>query len=454
VPRSTIGAGEQRAKADGVEQELRQWLGENWDPDLTVAEWWEHFGLAGWAGPSLPSDCYGRGLGPSESNELLRVITEFGALGPPGDGFGLGLAAPTIAMHGTREQIDVYVRDIVTGKKAWCQLFSEPGAGSDLAGLTTRAVKDGDVWMVNGQKVWTSAGHRADLGMLLARTDPGAPKHQGITWFCLDMRQPGVEVRPLRQMTGTSNFNEVFITDAVVSDAARIGDVNNGWAVANTTLRYERRGIGAGGGGRDVRLWAQRAYPGAAGDLERRAGDFVRNIPTEPWRRPSQPSPAPPQLSSSPAQQVIKLARRFDREKDPIVRQAIAHLHILREVSRLNGERQRATEAAGGIPGLASLSKLLAANIVRLNRDLGLQILGPRGTLHAYREDGQAVLDREVGGSEAAAMTAQALSAQSLSIAGGTDQIQKNIVGERVLGLPKDPGDLSTVPFNQLPHNG
>jgi alkylation response protein AidB-like acyl-CoA dehydrogenase len=149
------------------------------------------------------------------------------------------------------------------------------------------------------------------------------------------------------------------------------------------------------------------------------------------------------------------LARRFGRENDPVVRQGIARLYILREVSRLNGERQRATRAAGGeIPGMANLSKLLAADIVRVNRDLGLQILGPRGTLHAYTEEGQAVLGGEVGGSEAAAVTAQALSAQSMSIAGGTDQIQKNIVGERVLGLPKDPGDLSTVPFNQLPHNG
>jgi alkylation response protein AidB-like acyl-CoA dehydrogenase len=290
--------------------------------------------------------------------------------------------------------------------------------------------------------------------MLLARTNPEAPKHQGITWFSLDMRQPGVEVRPLRQMTGAANFNEVFIADAVVSDAARIGDINNGWAVANATLRYERSGIGASGGGRDARLWAQRAYPGTAGDLERRAGEFVRNGPTGPWRRSSQPSPAPVQPSPSPAQQLIELARRFGKENDPMVRQGLARLHILRQVSRVNGERQRATRAAGGdIPGMANLSKLLAADIVRLNRDLGLQILGPMGTLHAYTEEGQAVLGGEVGDSEAAAVTAEALSAQSMSIAGGTDQIQKNIVGERVLGLPKDPGDLSTVPFNQLPHN-
>ena len=160
------------------------------------------------------------------------------------------------------------------------------------------------------------------------------------------------------------------------------------------------------------------------------------------------------QPTPSPAQQIIELARRFDRQNDPMVRQGIARLYILREVSRMNGERQRATQVVGAdIPGMANLSKLLAADIVRLNRDLGLQILGARGTLHAYSAEGQAALEGDVGGSEAVAITTQALSAQSMSIAGGTDQIQKNIVGERVLGLPKDPGDLSTVPFKQLPHN-
>ena len=161
---------------------------------------------------------------------------------------GLLLAAPTIATHGTQEQIDLYVRDIVTGQQAWCQLFSEPQAGSDLAGLQTRAVLDGDEWIVNGQKVWTSGGQYADLGMLLARTDPGVPKHQGISYFAFDMLQPGVDVRPLKEMTGHRLFNEVFITDARVADAALIGGVNKGWAAANTTLINERAGLGSGGG--------------------------------------------------------------------------------------------------------------------------------------------------------------------------------------------------------------
>jgi alkylation response protein AidB-like acyl-CoA dehydrogenase len=192
------------------------WLKENWDADLTVEEWWRRLGLSGWAAPALPTNAYGKGLNRNDSVACQNALAEFGALGAPG-GLGLLLAAPTIAAHGTQEQIDLYVRDIVTGQKAWCQLFSEPGAGSDLAGLQTRGVKDGDEWVFTGQKVWTSGGQVADLGMLIARTDPDVPKHQGITYFALDMHQPGVEVRPLREMTGHAMFNETFLDEAVQS---------------------------------------------------------------------------------------------------------------------------------------------------------------------------------------------------------------------------------------------
>src|SRR5881398_2693760 len=222
-----------------VIDELGSWLDENWDPDLTVAEWWERLGLSGWAAPSLPENAYGKGLSRNDTVRVQTEIARFGALGAPA-GLGLLLAAPTIATHGSQEQIDEYVRDIVTGQKAWCQLFSEPGAGSDLAGLTARAIQDGEEWVVNGQKVWTSGGQVADLGMLLARTDADVPKHQGISYFALDMHQPGVDVRPLREMTGRAMSNEVFLSEARVSDAALIGGKNNGWAVANTTLAFER----------------------------------------------------------------------------------------------------------------------------------------------------------------------------------------------------------------------
>jgi len=197
--------------SDDPLDELREWLEANWDPELTVAQWWERLGLAGWSAPMLPLDSYGRAMNRSDALRAQALIAAHGALGAP-QGLGLMLAAPTIVAHGTRAQVDDFVRDIVTGQRGWCQLFSEPGAGSDLAGLSTRATRDGDVWIVNGQKVWTSGGHLADFGMLLARTNPSAPKHRGITWFVLDMHQRGVEVRPLREMTGSTMFSEVFFT--------------------------------------------------------------------------------------------------------------------------------------------------------------------------------------------------------------------------------------------------
>src|SRR6202789_741905 len=252
--------------------ELRAWLGANWDPDLTVGEWWERMGLAGWSAPGLPENAYGKAMARSDVVLVQQEIANFGALGAPA-GLGLLLAAPTIATHGTQEQIDIYVRDIVTGQKAWCQLFSEPQAGSDLAGLQTRAVKDGDEWIINGQKVWTSGGQYADLGMLLGRTDPNVPKHAGISYFAFEMQQDGGDGRPLREMTGHALFNEVFLTDARVADSALIGGVNNGWAAANTTLMNERAGLGSGGGNAGG---GGQAQPGTVlGYLGKRAGDLV-----------------------------------------------------------------------------------------------------------------------------------------------------------------------------------
>ena len=259
--------------ADELVVELKEWLGENWDPDLTVSEWWERLGTSGWGVPAWPVEWFGKGLSRSESVKVQQTIGAYGALPAPG-GLGLLLAGPTITVHGTDEQKERYLRDIVTGKQGWCQLFSEPGAGSDLAGLQTRAVKDGEEWICNGQKVWTSGGQAADLGMLIARTDPDQPKHAGITYFVIEMDQPGVDIRPLKEMTGRALFNEVFLTDARVGDDTILGGLGNGWRVANTTLMFERAGLGAGGGGAAASL----AMPGSVmGDLDKRAGDFVRS---------------------------------------------------------------------------------------------------------------------------------------------------------------------------------
>jgi alkylation response protein AidB-like acyl-CoA dehydrogenase len=431
---------------DELIDELRAWLEENWDPDLTVREWWQRLGDAGWSAPSLPTNAYGRGLSRNDTVRVQQEIGAFGALGAPA-GLGLLLAAPTIATHGTQEQIDLYVHEIVTGAKAWCQLFSEPGAGSDLAGLTTRAVADGDEWIVNGQKVWTSGGQVADLGMLIARTNPEVPKHQGITWFALDMHQPGVEVRPLRELTGHAMFNEVFLNDARVADAAIVGDRNNGWAVANTTLMHERAGLGTGGGAAGAGI----ATPGTvAGQLDQRAGDFV---PTEgrPRRRAGGGSGG---LFGASSKLLIDLAKGNGSSNDPVIRQDLARLHTMGELGRYNQLRLKAVKAAGqDIPGMPNLSKLAMSEMVRLTRDVGLRIVGASGMLHAYESKDQAVLDQATGNPFLAMVTSLALFAQAPPIYGGTDQVQRNIIGERVLGLPKEPNNDRTVPFSELPKN-
>jgi alkylation response protein AidB-like acyl-CoA dehydrogenase len=422
-----------------VVDEVTAWLEANWDPDLTVREWWERLGGSGWAAPTWPVEWYGKGLARAEAVEVSRAIHDFGALGPPG-GLGLLLAGPTIIAHGTDEQRRRYVHDIVTGKKGWCQLFSEPGAGSDLAGLGTRAVKDGEEWVVNGQKVWTSTGQYADLGMLLARTDPDVPKHQGISYFAFDMRQPGVDVRPLREITGRALFNEVFITDARVADDACIGGVNNGWAVANTTLAVERAGLGAGGGSEG----GSAALPGTVrGDLDRRAGDFAD-------RRTVGEGGTPVNAATAAESLLVDLARKHGRVDDPVIRQDLARLHALVQIGRFTTLRLK---GGADIPGVGNLAKLSMSEILRLQRDLGLRIIGPLGTLHAYTQPERDALDAATGDALAGVMTELALFSPGPSIYGGTDQIQRNIIGERVLGLPKEPNNDRVTPWRDLPKN-
>jgi len=425
--------------ADAID-ELREWLNENWNPDLTVAQWWERLGLAGWSAPSLPENAYGKGLARNDAVRVAETISEHGALPAPG-GLGLLLAAPTIAKHGTQQQIDRYVRDIVIGRQAWCQLFSEPAAGSDLAGLQSRAVQDGDEWIVDGQKVWTSGGQYADLGMLIARTDSEAPKHQGISYFAIDMHQRGIEIRPLKEMTGRALFNEVFMTEARTTTDAMIGDQNNGWAVANSTLGFERAGLGSGGG----HSVTTAALPGTvAGHLDRRAGDFVQN------RRPSGGGAR----FRGASRMLIDLAKSTGAADQPTVRQDLMRLHTIEEIGRMNTLRLKALRAKGDdIAGFGNIGKLSMSEMVRLQRDLGLRIIGANGMLHAYDSAGKLKLDEATGQPFNAIVTEMALFAQAPPIYGGTDQVQRNIIGERVLGLPKDPGFDRTMPFSELPKN-
>jgi alkylation response protein AidB-like acyl-CoA dehydrogenase len=433
--------------ADALIDELSDWLETNWDPDITVGEWWDRLGNAGWSAPSWPVEWYGRGLSREETVRVQEKIASFGALGAPG-GLGLMLAGPTIVTHGSDEQRKVYLRDIVTGQKAWCQLFSEPGAGSDLAGLNCKAEKDGDEWIVNGQKVWTSGGQVADLGMLIARTDVDVPKHQGISYFALDMDQPGVDVRPLREMTGRAMFNEVFLTDARTADDTLIGGLNNGWAVANTTLANERASLGAGGG----HAAASAATPGTlAGHLELRVGDFVR----APSGSKKSGGGGLAAMFGGAEKLLIEIAKGNGSVDDPSIRQDLARLHTLNELGRFTNLRVKAAKEAGvEPPPVANLAKLSMSNIMRLQRDLGLRIVGAQGMLHSYDDAGRAALTEAIGNPILPMITEIALFAQAPPIYGGTDQIQKNIVGERILGLPKEPSQDRTLAYKELPKNG
>jgi alkylation response protein AidB-like acyl-CoA dehydrogenase len=415
--------------ADDVRDEARTWFEENWDPDLTLREWWVRLANSGYAVPAWPEEWFGRAMTGDQVATVFEEREKVGAVGAPA-GLGVMLAGPTIVTHGPDDVRERYLRDIVTGAKAWCQLFSEPGAGSDLASLQAKAVRDGDEWIVNGQKVWTSGAQTADLGMLLARTNPDAPKHQGITYFVIDMDQSGIDVRPLREMTGRALFNEVFITDARVSNGDIVGELNAGWAAGMTTLGNERVGLGGGGGG------AVGIAPGErAGFLDKRAGDFSPSVQGKP-RRASGTAMA---MGARGAKPLIALAQERGVNTDPHIRQALAKLHSMGEVTRFSHLRSKAASAAGRRPGPeASTGKLMISKITRASRDVGLEILGASGMLRGA--------DAPMEGT----VQEMAIFSPAVSIYGGSDEIQKNIIGERVLGLPKEPGSDKDVPFKDL----
>ena len=427
--------------AGTVRAEVEAFCDENWNPDLTVEQWWRLLAGAGYAHPMLPVTAGGLGYGQDQAALVSLVLAERDVLGPPG-GLGRMLAAPTIAIHGTPEQIERFVPEILDGRVGWCQLFSEPNAGSDLASLQCRAERDGDEWVITGQKVWTSGGQVSDMGMLLARTDPDLPKHGGISWFAFDMDQPGVEVRPLTEMTGRALFNEVFIDEARVADSALIGGLNNGWRVGNTTLMVERASLGSAG------RKPPELIPGPKGGvLGERAGDFVA--------RSMEALGGVPPLGIDMWWWLVDLARKNGSVTSKVLRDDLMRLYGLIEINRLSiqrakaggrarAARERSEQGAGDRASAATpnIAKLTMSELSRSFRDIGMRVVGADGMLMGDS-------DSQTGGH----IGELALFSPAPSIYGGTDQVQRNIIGERVLGLPREPGPPRDTPFSELPKN-
>jgi alkylation response protein AidB-like acyl-CoA dehydrogenase len=360
---------------------------------------------AGLAWVHYPSGLGGQGL----SRDLQPAVdAEFAAVGAPTNhpernGIGLGMAAPTILAYGSAEQQQRWLRPLWTGEEIWCQLFSEPGAGSDLAGLATRAVRDpsGDGWTVTGQKVWTSSAHFARWALLLTRTDPDVPKHQGLTYFACDMTADGVEVRPLRQITGEAEFNEVFLTDVAIPDSDRMGAVGEGWKVATATLMNERVAIGGGAAPREGGMIGSAALT---------------------WRQR-------PEL------------------RTPGLHDRLLRLWADSEVARLAGARLRQQLAAGKPGPEGSGSKLVFARLNQEISELEVELTGPEGLRYEdwtmRRPEGANFFGRDPG--------YRYLRSRGNSIEGGTSEILRNIVAERVLGLPPDIRVDKDVPWKDLP---
>ena len=348
----------------------------------------------------------GLGLAPDVQRRVEERIRAAGVRADAleRNGFGIFLAAPTIAAHADDELKARLLRPLFTGEELWCQLFSEPGAGSDLAGLSTRAVRDGEEWVVDGQKVWNTLAHRADRGMLVARTDPDAPKHRGLTYFALDMHAPGVDVRPLRQITGEAEFNEVYLTGVRVPDADRIGGLGDGWRVSLTTLMNERVTIGGAVAGRN----------------------------------------------SGPIGDALKVWREHPESHDPVRRDRLARLWIDAEVLRLTNARAAANRKAGAAGPEGSVAKLAFAETNRSIYELCMDVLGADGLLYPSYEMVRPDEASLTGGGDPRKMF---LRSRAYSIEGGTSEILRNVLGERVLGLPGEPRVDKGLPWNEVPRS-
>ena len=352
----------------------------------------------------------GLGLNPVSQRYVEVRLREAGASPMKPAMFFMHLAGPTIHTHGSKESKDRFLRPMFTGEERWCQLFSEPGAGSDFAGLATRAIEDGDSWIVNGQKVWNTMAHLGDWGMLVTRTDPDMPKHRGMTYFAVDMKSPGVDVQPLRQITGEAEFNEVFLTDVQIPDSNRIGDVGDGWRVSLTTLMNERNAIGAGSGG------------------------------------------GPPKAGSGPVAILTKMWRDSPESmRTSVTRDRIMRLYVRSEAQRLTNIRAGQNRRKGNPGPEMSIAKLAFAE---LNQDLltaAVDMMGMAGQVD-YDYTFRRPEDLSVDGSENGVQHGF-LRVRANSIEGGTSEIMRNILGEQVLGLPGEPRIDKDIPWIEVPRS-
>ncbi len=410
--------------AEAVRAEARAWLQANWDPNLGLVEWRNKLADSGWGAPHWPKEWYGRGL---PVGMVAVVDEEFDAIGAVGVAkMGIRtLAAATILAHGTDHHKERFLRRILTGQDTWCQLFSEPGSGSDLAGALTRAEKRGNKWVVNGQKVWTTSAHRADYGLLLARTNMDLAKHKGLAYFIIEMKQPGVEVVPLRQMNGHASFNQVFLTDAEVAPEYLVEQDGDGWKIATTTLMHERRGADS-----------SRRYAKPSDRPERIYRDEAEEIAVD-----LEPYKWYPQRTGR-VDLVIPRAKETGCNRDPALRQEIAKLMILARSAEWTARRARAAQAQGRPQGPeGSIGKLAASYIARAANRVHTAISGSDAMLKGK--------DSPMDGIIAEIL----VSTPAISIAGGTDEIQKNIISERVLKMPKEPRIDADRPFREVPKN-
>jgi len=409
---------------ESIRKEVRGWLDANWNPNLGLVEWREKLCESGWGAPHWPKEWYGRDL-PVKFNAVVdEEFARIGAIGVAKAGIRT-LAAATILAHGTDLHRQKYLKRILTGEDTWCQLFSEPGSGSDMAGAVTRADKRGNKWVINGQKVWTTSAHKAHWGLLLARADWDKVKHKGLAYFILDMKQPGVQVHPLKQMNGHASFNQVFFTDAEVAPEEMICDVGDGWTVATTTLMHERRGADG------LRSWATASQkPGRIYEEER--AEIATTMEPYKWY---------PQRAGR-VDLVLQRAQETGKINDPVVRQEIARLLIMSKSAEWTARRARAAQEQGKPQGPeGSLGKLVASNVAR-----------QAARVHTYLTGADALLSGE--DSPMNGVIAEILvSVPASSIAGGTDEIQRNIISERVLKMPRETSVDTNKPFKDVPRN-